>query len=41
MESDMLLRSIATELYKDETGRRILDKSDRALDELLNICRQD
>jgi len=36
-ESDMLLRSLATELYKDETGRRILDKSDKALDELLNI----
>jgi hypothetical protein len=41
MESDMLLRSLATELYKDETGRRILDKSDRALDELLNISRED
>lgn len=41
MESDMLLRSLATELYKDETGRRILDKSDKALDELLNITRDD
>lgn len=40
-ESDMLLRSLATELYKDETGRRILDKSDKALDELLNITRDD
>jgi hypothetical protein len=41
MESDMLLRSLATELYKDETGRRILDKNDKALDELLNITRDD
>ncbi|WP_345854803.1 GIY-YIG nuclease family protein [Shewanella algae] len=41
MESDMLLRSLATELYKDETGRRIVDKSDKALDELLNITRDD
>lgn len=41
MESDMLLRSLATELYKDETGRRILDKSAKALDELLNITRDD
>jgi hypothetical protein len=40
-ESDMLLRSLATELYKDETGRRILDKSDKALDELLNVTRDD
>lgn len=40
-ESDMLLRSLATELYKDETGRRILDKSDKALDELLNITKDD
>lgn len=41
MKSDMLLRSLATELYKDETGRRILDKGDKALDELLNITRDD
>ena len=27
-ESDMLLRSLARELYKDETGRRVLDISD-------------
>lgn len=40
-ESDMLLRSLATELYKDETGRRILAKSDKELDELLNITRDD
>lgn len=30
-ESNMLLRSLATELYKDETGRRILDPSEKAL----------
>ena len=41
MESDMLLRSLATELYKDETGRRILDKNDKVLDELLNITQED
>lgn len=41
VESDMLLRSLATELYKDETGRRIVDKSDKSLDELLNITRDD
>lgn len=41
MESDMLLRSLATELYKDDTGRRIIDKGDKALDELLNITRDD
>lgn len=36
-ESDMLLRSLATELYKDETGRRVLPKSDDALDSMLGI----
>lgn len=36
-ESDMLLRSLATELYKDETGRRILPKSENALDSMLGI----
>lgn len=33
-ESNMLLRSLATELYKDETGRRILDHHDKALEDL-------
>lgn len=32
-ESNMLLRSLATELYKDESGRRILDHQDKALEE--------
>jgi len=36
-ESNMLLRSLATELYKDETGRRILSKSENALNEMLGI----
>lgn len=36
-ESDMLLRSLATELYKDETGRRILPKAEDALDGMLGI----
>lgn len=31
-ESNMLLRSLATELYKDETGRRILDPHEKALE---------
>lgn len=33
-ESNMLLRSLATELYKDESGRRILDHHDKALEDL-------
>jgi len=33
-ESNMLLRSLATELYKDPAGRRVLSHSDQALDEL-------
>lgn len=40
-ESDMLLRSLATELYKDETGRRILPKSENALDGMLGIQEDD
>jgi hypothetical protein len=36
-ESNMLLRSLATELYKDETGRRILSKIEDALDGMLGI----
>lgn len=36
-ESNMLLRSLATELYKDETGRRILPKSEDALNGMLGI----
>lgn len=40
-ESDMLLRSLATELYKDEAGRRILPKSENALDGMLGISEDD
>jgi hypothetical protein len=40
-ESNMLLRSLATELYKDETGRRILPKSEDALDSMLGIQEDD
>ena len=40
-ESDMLLRSLATELYKDETGRRIMPKSEDALDDMLGITSED
>jgi hypothetical protein len=36
-QSDMLLRSLATELYKDEAGRRVLPKSENALDGMLGI----
>lgn len=36
-ESNMLLRSLATELYKDETGRRILDTHEKALEVLEQI----
>lgn len=40
-ESNMLLRSLATELYKDETGRRILDHHDKALEDLELIKEDD
>ena len=40
-ESDMLLRSLATELYKDETGRRILDPTEKALEALELIQAED
>lgn len=36
-ESNMLLRSLATELYKDETGRRVMPKAENALDSMLGI----
>ena len=40
-ESNMLLRSLATELYKDETGRRILDPHEKALEALEQIQADD
>tara|TARA_R110001583_G_C5671499_1_gene411264 strand:+ start:25560 stop:26747 length:1188 start_codon:yes stop_codon:yes gene_type:complete len=40
-ESDMLLRSLATELYKDEIGRRIMPKSENSLDDMLGITAGD
>ena len=40
-ESNMLLRSLATELYKDETGRRILAKAEDALNGMLGIQEDD
>ncbi|CAE6723305.1 GIY-YIG nuclease family protein [Candidatus Nitrotoga fabula] len=40
-ESNMLLRSLATELYKDETGRRILDHHEKALEALEQIKAED
>lgn len=40
-ESNMLLRSLATELYKDDAGRRILDPHDKALEELSFIKGED
>lgn len=40
-ESNMLLRSLATELYKDETGRRILDHREKALEALEQIKAED
>ena len=40
-ESNMLLRSLATELYKDETGRRILDPNEKALEALELIRTED
>jgi hypothetical protein len=40
-ESNMLLRSLATELYKDEAGRRILDHSYRLSDEQKLVTKDD
>ena len=40
-ESNMLLRSLATELYKDETGRRILGSHEKALEALEQIHADD
>ena len=40
-ESDMLLRSLATELYKDETGRRVMPKLASSIDELAGITEDD
>ncbi|UQO33008.1 GIY-YIG nuclease family protein [Burkholderia cepacia] len=40
-ESNMLLRSLATELYKDETGRRILAPAEKALEALELIQAED
>ena len=36
-ESNMLLRSLATELYKDETGRRVMPITDNSLDDMLGV----
>lgn len=36
-ESNMLLRSLATELYKDETGRRVMPITDNSLDDMLGL----
>ena len=38
-ESDMLLRSLARELYKD--GRRVMENKDRLMDDLKNISAED
>lgn len=40
-ESNMLLRSLATELYKDPAGRRVLDHNDKALEELELVSEDD
>ena len=40
-ESDMLLRSLATELYKDELGRRVMPKSEDALNDMLGVTDED
>ena len=40
-ESNMLLRSLATELYKDEGGRRILDPNEELLSEPNQIGEED
>jgi len=40
-ESNMLLRSLATELYKDPAGRRVLEHNDKALEELDQVTEED
>ena len=40
-ESEMLMRSLAVELYKDPNGRRVMVKSARALDAMANISEED
>ncbi|MCK5893518.1 MAG: GIY-YIG nuclease family protein [Endozoicomonadaceae bacterium] len=40
-ESDMLLRSLATELYKDENGRRVWNLDDDLLTLLENVTQDD
>jgi len=40
-ESNMLLRSLATELYKDGTGRRIRDKGESLFDESGQVTESD
>ena len=40
-ESDMLLRSLATELYKDKSGRRVLPSQVAAREKLTNIDKDD
>jgi hypothetical protein len=40
-ESEMLMRSLAVELYKDPNGRRVMVKSERALDSMVNILEED
>ncbi|SAL24648.1 T5orf172 domain protein [Caballeronia peredens] len=40
-ESDILLRSLARELYRDDAGRRILDSRDKALEALEGITDED
>jgi hypothetical protein len=40
-ESEMLMRSLAVELYKDPNGRRVMVNSERALDSMANISEED
>ena len=40
-ESNMLLRSLATELYKDDTGRRIIPAAENSLDNMLGVTEED
>ena len=40
-ESNMLLRSLATALYKDETGRRVMPITDNSLDDMLGVDSDD
>lgn len=41
LESNMLMRSLAASLYKDENGRRVMQGADAVTDALINVTHKD